>query len=259
MFSLFEHTGEIFMKNSLRIPGIILVISGILTAAIFLTGCGKSNLLSTKDEVKIGHEGALQIEKQYKVETNTPDAIRVRQIGDRLLEHIHERPGVPYSFKVLDNKEVNAFSLPGGPVYVFKGLLDMIGNDNDALATVIGHEIGHINARHAAKQISQQMETNLAISVLLRGKTTQDIAGLGASLINLRYSRDDEYEADKRGLSYAYKAGYDSNGMIRFFHKLEKMEKSGQTPEFLRDHPLTRLRIARATKIIETKDYPYGQ
>ncbi|MCL5283255.1 MAG: M48 family metallopeptidase [Armatimonadetes bacterium] len=231
----------------------------IFIFAMFATGCQNANFFSTKDEVRLGEQGAKQVEQQYRIEVNTPDAIRVRRIGERLLMHIHRRSGMPYSFHVLDSPTINAFSLPGGPVYVFSGLIDLIGNDNDALACVIGHELGHIQARHAVKKLSSEMESGLLISILLRGNA-QTLANLGSELINLHYSRGDEYEADWRGVSYAYKAGYDPNGIIRFFEKLQVLEKKqkGAPPAWLQDHPLTKDRIKRIEHIIATHDYKYG-
>jgi len=232
-----------------------------MVAASFATaGCRTANLLSTRDEVHIGREASKDVEQQFRVDHDSADAQRVKRIGERLLVHTDQRPGVPYSFKVLDAKDVNAVSLPGGPVYVFRGLLDLVEDDDDALATVMGHEIGDINARHAAKQISQQLQANFAIAFLVRGYTAQQLAGLGTDLLGLKFTRDDEYEADRRGLSYAYKAGFDPNGLTRFFQKLQTVDKkSGGTPEFLRTHPVTKSRIDKAEKLIEAQEYKYGQ
>jgi beta-barrel assembly-enhancing protease len=183
----------------------------------------------------------------------------VQRIAARLMAHDDPRPGVPYTFKVLDEKQINAVSLPGGPIYVYRGLLDAVGDDDDALACVIGHEIGHVNARHAAKQISQQMAANLGIVLILKGGTAQNVASMAQDLLGLSYSRDDEYEADARGLAYAYRAGFDPRGMVRFFTKLESLEKKqGGGPEMLRTHPLTKGRIERALRTIEGQDYRYG-
>ena len=189
----------------------IALIACIVFAGSGITGCRTKSFLSTKQEVNLGKEAAREVEQQFRVDTKSPDAERVRAVGARLLPHL-DRPGINYTFKVLDNKEINAFSLPGGPVYVFRGLLDMMGDDDDALASVLGHECGHVAARHAARQLSSSLTTNILINIFIPNPTYNQIAGLGAGVVGLKYSRDDEYEADRRGLSYASEAGYDPQG-----------------------------------------------
>ena len=233
----------------------------LLIAALNLTGCRTKSFLSTRQEVGLGREGARQIEQEYRiVDAVSPDSERVRRIGAKLLPHI-DRRDVPYSFKVLDAPEINAFSLPGGPVYVYRGLLDAVGDDDDALACILGHEVGHVNARHAARQISSSYLTSALITFGIPNANFQNLAGLGAQVLSLRYSRDDEYEADRRGLSYAHFAGYDPNGMTRFFGKLERLEKrqGGHDPEWLQTHPLSSARIERADTIIANGNFRYGQ
>ncbi len=224
-----------------------------------LSGCRTKSFLSTRQEVGLGKEAARQVEQEYRVDTASPDADRVRRVGQTLLEHMDKRD-VPYTFKVIDGKEINAFSLPGGPVYVYRGLLDMMGDDDDALACVLGHECGHVNGRHAARQISSQMTTNLLL-LAIPNPTAANLASGAASLVSLKYSRDDEYEADRRGLSYAHFARYDPNGMIRFFGKLQRLEKreGGAGPEWLQNHPVTKARIEKAKVMIERSDFRYGQ
>lgn len=238
-------------------------MASVLTALLLIagtTGCRTRSFLSTRQEIGLGKEGARQIEIEYRVDTWSPDAERVRRIGERLLPHTDKRE-VPYSFKVLDDRNINAISLPGGPVYVFRGLLDLLGDDDDALACIIGHELGHINGRHAARQISSDFATNLLLIFGIPDPTAQQFAGLGAQIIGLKYSRDDEFDADRRGLSYARFAGYDPRGMIRFFEKMERVERryGGGPPEWLRTHPLNRARIRRAETLIENQNYRYGQ
>jgi predicted Zn-dependent protease len=161
---------------------------------------------------------------------------------------------------VLDANDINAVSLPGGPIYVYRGLLDLLGNDDDALACVMAHEVGHIDARHGAKQMSQQIAASLGVLILLRGQTAQDIGALTTDLLNLSYSRSDEHEADHRALSYAHKAGFQATGLVTFFRKLKELEKGkGRDLEALRTHPYTDTRLSRAERIIEKQDYRYGR
>jgi predicted Zn-dependent protease len=241
----------------LRSAGVAFAASTLLAAT---TGCRSTNFISTKDEVRIGRDAAQELARRNRVLTDTPDARRVAAIGARILEHSDKRPGVPYSFQVIDAKDINAVALPGGPVYVFRGLLDLLGKDDDALAGVVAHEAAHVDARHSAKQMSQQLAANLGILVLLKGRTAQDIGALTTDLLNLSYSRSDEYEADHRGLSYAHKAGYQATGLLTFFTKLQELEKGrDKSPEFLRTHPLTPARIGRVQKIIEKQDYRFGR
>ena len=224
-----------------------------------LNGCRTKSFLSTRQEVNLGKEASRQVEQEYRVDTASPDADRVRRVGQTLLDHMDKRD-VPYTFKVIDGKDINAFSLPGGPVYVYRGLLDMMGDDDDALACVLGHECGHVNGRHAARQISSQYATNLLL-LAIPNPTAANLASGAASLVSLKYSRDDEYEADRRGMSYAHFAKYDPNGMIRFFGKLQRLEKreGGNGPEWLLNHPVTRARIDKAKMLIERSDFRYGQ
>ncbi len=245
-------------RTSLSIRSLMLIL--LLCSACGLTGCRTKSFLSTKQEIDLGKQGSHEVEQELRVDTSSADADRVRRVGQKLIAHM-DRPGIPFTFKVLDAREINAFSLPGGPVYVYKGLLDMMGDDDDALACVLGHECGHVNARHAARQLSSNLLNNILITVAIPNPTSANLAGLVSGVAGLKYSRDDEYEADRRGLSYAHFSGYDPDGMIRFFDKLSRMEKrqGGGDPEWLRTHPLTDARVERAKTLIRNSNFRYGQ
>ncbi len=250
-----------YFKMKIKPARLLIFASLTLLSLLSLTGCRTRSFLSTRQEVNLGKEGSRQVEQEYTVDTSSKDAERVRRVGQSLLAHI-DRRDIPYSFKVLNQKEINAFSLPGGPVYVYRGLLDMMGDDDDALACVLGHELGHVNGRHSARQISSQLATNVLIGFAIPNATGQNLAGLGAQLAGLKFSREDEYDADRRGLSYAHYANYDPEGMVRFFKKLQKLEKregGGGGPEWLQNHPITNSRITKAEVLIERKDFRYGQ
>lgn len=227
-----------------------------LFALYTLTGCRGTNLLTKQDEIQIGKEGSAAIEKEYRLDTDPQRNALLQEVGRRVLEGMRavegkRAPDFPFSFKVLDAKEVNAVSLPGGPVYVFRGLMEQVEGDVDMLAAVVAHEVGHIVGRHAAKQISSGLLADLAIALGTKGDARK-VASIASSLVMLQYSRDDEYDADRRAILYTHAAGYDPEGLIRFFEKLRQMEKGEMRGLLanLRTHPLTENRILRAKRWI---------
>ncbi len=224
-----------------------LMLLGVLLS---LTGCG-GTVWSRRDDVRIGQEVARDVEKAYRLDPNAENQRRVKEIGQKLVA-VAGAKDFKYSFKVLDVDEVNAFALPGGPIYVFRGLLEMVGDDDDMLAFVLAHEMAHINQRHAAKQYSKGVWADILVTATTRGRV-RDVAQLTNLLVQLEYSRRDEYEADRLGIEYAYKAGFDPNAGIRFFEILRKKERGGDKGVLanLRTHPLTENRIWRARQHIE--------
>jgi beta-barrel assembly-enhancing protease len=152
--------------------------------------------------------------------------------------------------QLVRSNEVNAFALPGGPIYFYTGLIDLAESD-DELASVLGHEAGHIVKRHSAKQISDAMfkQNIAAVALGNASRTVQALAGIGLQLDQMQYSRADESQSDEVGFKYLVEAGYDPDAMASFFRKMGKATGGGGgTPEFLRTHPVTSRRVEAAEK-----------
>lgn len=161
---------------------------------------------------------------------------------------------VPYKFYVVNSAIINAFALPGGPIVITRGLLLQL--DNEAQLTgVLAHELGHINARHHVKFLEKQLALGMLLQIGslivpqdLTGEILLQLGQISASLLTLKFSRDQEREADKYGFLYTFEAGYSPQGMIEVFEKFKSMEKT-RPPEWLSTHPLPESRIR------ETKEY----
>jgi predicted Zn-dependent protease len=161
------------------------------------------------------------------------------------------RPQLPWTFKIIDTKDVNAFALPGGPVYVTKGLLDLEITDSE-LAGVLGHESAHVNQRHSVKAIQQAMTLALVSDIAL--KNANDMTRMAVEIalqvgIQLPHSRADEYEADALGVRIAYNAFYPAAGLGVFLRRLDALPDVNKSPEWMQDHPATKARVARSDRI----------
>lgn len=224
-----------------------------------VTGEKELSLISASQEKAIGEQTDLEIRAQYGLVEDQRLVSYIDGIGRAIVPHTH-RPDLEYHFAVLDTPVINAFAVPGGYVYVTRGILALISNEAE-LATVLGHELGHISARHGLKRMSQMIlvQTGLAI-VSAVDKKLADIAGLasvGLQLLFLKYSRDDEYQADSLGVAYSRRAGWSPVFMIDFFHSLEKLgDLSGgrPLPGFLSTHPLTKDRIEKVKAMLIEED-----
>ncbi len=234
-----------------------------LFSIIFLTSCattginkGQFNIISISQEIKLGKQASKEVEKEMKV-VNIP-MVRdyINYLGNRLASHSDLK--IAYHFGVIEDEEINAFSLPGGYVYVFTGLIDATENESE-LAGVIGHEIGHIASRHATELLSMQKGINIFASILFNvlgvriTGTQAQLANITATLGVLHYNRSQEKEADDLGLKYMMKAGYNPYSMITFFYKLKKIhkEKPNILTKILSTHPVTDERIERIKREIE--------
>jgi predicted Zn-dependent protease len=210
---------------------------------------------SAGDQKKIGQQAVQQVLSKYR-EVNDSRASHFRNMGQRLVSALpgEDQNKWDYSFRVLDSKEVNAFALPGGPMFMFTGLYNLIPTD-DALAAVTGHEMAHVYKEHWAKAHAKSQERALGLGLLLSvirgGQAAQIGAGVLDTIVGKKYSRSEEDEADKEGLEDLVAANYNPKGMIQLFQVLQKQGGGGGIGgEFLADHPLTSNRIKNAQKRI---------
>jgi len=222
---------------------LVLLAAVLLTCAVNpVTGKRELMLLSEADEVALGQQTDAEVIATYGLYEDAALTAYVAQIGQRMAALSH-RPGLKYSFKVLDTPVVNAFAVPGGYVYMTRGIMSYL-NDEAELAGVIGHELGHVCARHTATQYTrvQLAQVGLGLGSMLSEdfRKYAGIASFGVNLLFLRFSRDNERQADDLGVEYSSKSGYDSNAMAEFFNTLEQMDGSSSSsglPEWFSTHP----------------------
>jgi predicted Zn-dependent protease len=197
-------------------------------------------LLSKDQEVAMGHQSDPEIIAAYGVYPSTELQQFINTEGQKMVKISH-RDNIAYEFKILDSPIVNAFAVPGGYVYFTRGIMAHLNSEAE-FAGVLGHEIGHIAARHSAKQYSRAMVAQLGLTLgsLASEEFAQfsDSATTGASLLFLKYGRDAEIQSDKLGVEYSTKTGYDAHEMAAFFGTLQRMRGSSESlPVFLSTHP----------------------
>jgi MAF protein len=237
-------------------------LSGCSTEYNIVTGKEETFYYSTDKEVQMGRSIAKEVEKEYKLVDDPLVQKRVEDIGSKIAA-VSDRKEIDYAFKVLDDEEVNAVSLPGGFVYVNKGLVDKIDND-DELAGILAHEVGHIVARHSIKKL-QALQGYSLLRILVAQAPGGGAVGTAADSafteLLLGYVREDELLADRLGTRYAKLAGYDPHGMIKFLEKLADINrrKPLAPPIYFKTHPYVpdRIRVVKEElgESIDFKDY----
>ncbi len=227
---------------------VVLVVLGFCLMALtfLIVSCAKNPvtgkqqlmLVSEGDELKLGQETDDEIVEEHGL-YNDPRMTSYLNGICRSLGKFSHRPNLNYQLKVLDVAVVNAFAVPGGYVYFTRGILATLDNEAE-LAGVMGHEIGHIAARHTAQQLSRAQLAQVGVAVFEVIPGLSGLAELGAGMLFLRFSRDNEKEADRLGVEYSTKAGYDATQMATFFEVLERMnpgsDRSG-LPSWFSTHP----------------------
>lgn len=205
------------------------------------TGRRQLIFMSEEDEIAIGKREDPKIRAEYGVYGDDQVAEWFSNVSARVAK-VSDRPDYPYSFALLDSPIVNAFALPGGPVYATRGLLAH-ANSEAEVAGVMGHEVGHVVARHGAEAMAKQQVLGGVVGVASvfasRMGRAADLLQLGAAALITRYSRDNEREADELGVRYMARAGYDPQAISRFMKVLDRLsaESKSTMPEWLSTHP----------------------
>jgi len=227
----------------------ILRYSLLALITIVFTTCSRNpvsgkkelTLMSESQELAMGQEADPQIQAQFGVYPDSSIQRYVNDLGQKLVKVSH-RANIPYTFRVIDSDVINAFAVPGGYIYITRGILAYL-NDEAQLAGVIGHEIGHIAARHSVKQQRNAMLGQLGIiaGVVINPNLARfaESASQGLGLLMLKFGRDDENQSDVLGADYSTKLGYNAHSMGNFFTTLKRSsgESASQLPEFLSTHP----------------------
>jgi len=219
-------------------------------------GRGIGDWYSLETEIRMGKQYSMQVENSVKLVQDPVINEYVNRIGQNLVRNSDAK--VPFTIKVIDSDEVNAFALPGGFFYVNSGLI-LAADEEAELAGVMAHEISHVAARHGMRQMTRANIAQIATIPLIFvgggiGYGVYEAAGLGLPLTFMKFQRNFEAEADYLGLQYMYKTGYDPQAFVSFFEKLQAREKKkpGTIAKAFASHPQTPDRIAASQKEIAT-------
>jgi len=217
-------------------------------------------MIGTSQEVSIGQGMADEVAKTEKKLADATWQNYLNEVGQKIAA-VSDRKDITYSFTVVESDQINAFAAPGGFVYFYTGLLSRMDNEAE-MAAVLAHEISHVVARHSIKRLQAAMGATLAYQLVFGekgGQALQSAVGIGMGLLFADYSRENEREADKFGIYYMQKAGYDPNAAITMFEKLAKASGDRQGDVFERlssSHPETAERIANAKNEIAAAGTP---
>jgi predicted Zn-dependent protease len=222
-----------------------------IVLACLASGCENPLEIDRDTEVAIGRQGAADLERQYGVVSDAAMQRRLDAVGKRVAA-VSEEPSLPWTFKVLNAKEVNAVCLPGGFVYVFKGMMDYVKSD-DQLAGVVAHEVVHADHHHAKAAIEKAMTASLLVELVTQKSSAsiQQAARIALDLEMREGYRDKEYEADHYGTGYAFRAGYRASGLRNLLDYLYRKEGDpARITWLLQSHPPLSRRIERLDEYI---------
>ncbi len=242
------------------------IVSTSVASAGFLTGCAKDPVTGESQFMMVSRQQEIGIDKQqspfqfssdYGVTQNRKINRYVSSIGKKLIPNVH-RQDMPYNFQCVNATYINAYAFPGGTIAVTRGILLKLDNEAQ-LAALLGHELGHVNARHSAEQMSKGQLSSLLVGGLSMaagsqssglGQLTQQLGMLGQGLLLSKYSRDNEREADSLGNEYMVKAGYTSKGFVGLMEILNSLHKasSSSVQVLFSTHPMSSERLNAAVQ-----------
>ena len=230
------------------------------------TGRYQFNTLDRDEEIQVGEEAKPELVKEYGgVFPSTQLSGYVTEVGMKMVAQVEdpEKQSLPWEFTVLDSEIINAFALPGGKVFISIGLLREFSNEA-SLAGVLGHEVGHVTAEHAEQRMGQATTVQVLGNVVGAAasvfgvdpglsQATSVLVGASGEGFLLKFSRDQESEADSLGIRYMIQAGYDPEGLVQVMTILKNASAAGETPEILSTHPYPETRLERIEKLLQTK------
>jgi predicted Zn-dependent protease len=239
------------MRSALLAAAILAATAACATNPV--SGKKQMSLLSEAEELAIGQQQDVEIRREMGVYNDAELQRYVNDIGQALASRSH-RPNLPWSFTIVDSPAINAFALPGGYVYVTRGILAYL-DDESELAGVLGHEIAHITARHAAQAYTRQAQAGIGLAILSifvpSAAPFTDLGAVGMSVLFMRHGRAAEIEADRLGVEYGSGAGYDPAGVPRFLATLARVSALSErgVPNWLSTHPDPGVRVTKAEPV----------
>jgi predicted Zn-dependent protease len=236
------------------------IVIGALTAACATnpaTGNKEFSLMSESQEIALGQQMDAQVRQEMGVYSDPELQRYIEQVGLRLAR-ASERPNLPWHFAIVDEPAVNAFALPGGYIYVTRGILPFLDNEAQ-LAGVLGHEIGHVTARHSVQQYTKATSANLGLTLLNifvpESRPFGGLAESGLGLLFLKYGRDDERQADTLGVQYAASTGWDPKGVAEMLTTLARLDEAAGSskgvPNWLSTHPAPADRVQEVQTTVQ--------
>jgi predicted Zn-dependent protease len=245
------------------------VAAGLLLLAVACatnpaTGKKEVSLMSEAQEIQLGQQMDAEVKREMGVYNDAELQRYVKEVGMRLAR-ASERPNLPWNFTVVDEPAVNAFALPGGQIYITRGILAFLG-DEEQLAGVLGHEIGHVTARHSAQQYTKATSAGIGLTLLSifvpEARPLQGVAEQALGVLFLKYGRDDELQADRLGAQYTAKTGWNPQGVAGMLRTLQRLDEANGNrrgvPNWLSTHPAPADRVQQVQRFIEQNPTAVG-